>query len=165
MRLSEARFLASEAGALLMRDAAALLTNADPETDDADLLAKVEGLGFRREVATRVFWHVLLRFAPLTCKHCSKRFTPRALSTCARESCNSCVKGPRSEIEQWKHEARLAATAAEKRGKLKREPCKKCGWQFAEKHHPDYSRPLYVIWLCSRCHKAEHRGDVSRATR
>lgn len=51
-------------------------------------------------------------------------------------------------------------------GKLKYQPCSKCGWKHSvHMHHPDYSRPLYVIWLCWRCHAAEHKAErVSRAT-
>jgi len=31
--------------------------------------------------------------------------------------------------------------------------CEGCGLQVRlEKHHPDYSRPLLVIWLCKQCH-------------
>lgn len=36
------------------------------------------------------------------------------------------------------------------------EKCERCGHDFSvfrrEAHHPDYSRPLAVEWLCSACH-------------
>ena len=36
--------------------------------------------------------------------------------------------------------------------------CSRCGAKCKPHgHHPDYSRPLAVIWLCFCCHKAEHR--------
>ena len=35
--------------------------------------------------------------------------------------------------------------------------CSKCGRQTKiSGHHPDYSKPLEVIWMCSSCHKLEH---------
>ncbi len=40
-------------------------------------------------------------------------------------------------------------------GVVKREPCTKCGLK-AEAHHPDYSKPLDVVWLCKIHHKIEH---------
>lgn len=24
-------------------------------------------------------------------------------------------------------------------------------------HHPDYSKPLEVVWMCRPCHLAEHK--------
>src|SRR6478736_5180241 len=37
---------------------------------------------------------------------------------------------------------------AVKTGKLKRQPCYKCGNKKSEAHHEDYSKPLDVKWLC-----------------
>ena len=40
-------------------------------------------------------------------------------------------------------------------GKINPLPCFECG-DPAEAHHPDYDRPLDVIWLCPRHHKEAH---------
>lgn len=42
------------------------------------------------------------------------------------------------------------------RGKLERQPCEVCGGK-AEAHHPDYSRPRDVRWLCRAHHMELHR--------
>jgi len=40
--------------------------------------------------------------------------------------------------------------------------CQDCGHDFSEyrreAHHPDYSKPLEVEWLCARCHGNRHRS-------
>lgn len=44
-----------------------------------------------------------------------------------------------------------------KKGNLKRLPCEKCGeTEKIHAHHEDYSKPLEVIWLCSKHHKEIH---------
>lgn len=45
--------------------------------------------------------------------------------------------------------------AALRRGEVKKTPCWVCGGS-SEAHHPDYSRPLDVVWLCSPHHKQAH---------
>ena len=40
-------------------------------------------------------------------------------------------------------------------GKIKKQPCWVCG-ETAEAHHPDYSRPLDVVWLCTAHHRQTH---------
>jgi hypothetical protein len=34
------------------------------------------------------------------------------------------------------------------------QPCEVCGATKVEKHHPDYSKPLEVRWLCREHHLA-----------
>jgi len=42
-------------------------------------------------------------------------------------------------------------------GKIKRQPCEKCGKPKAHAHHDDYSKPLVVRWLCPQHHTEHHR--------
>lgn len=41
-------------------------------------------------------------------------------------------------------------------GRLIREPCSVCGSPKSQAHHPDYSRPLDVLWLCQSHHHQQH---------
>ncbi len=66
--------------------------------------------------------------------------------------------------QRMKSNARSMANVYLRRGKIKRKPCehinpetrRRCG-AWAEMHHPDYSKPLEVIWLCVPHHGAEHK--------
>lgn len=41
-------------------------------------------------------------------------------------------------------------------GILVPQPCANCGAIKVVAHHPDYTRPLEVIWLCPKCHRRLH---------
>lgn len=61
-----------------------------------------------------------------------------------------------------KGRARLAVTNAVRDGVLfKPGRCEKCNEPFEKHllhgHHEDYSKPLEVEWLCSKCHGKRHR--------
>lgn len=58
-----------------------------------------------------------------------------------------------------KRKANVRATAGlyTRLGKIKKRPCRKCGDPNSQRHHPDYSKPLHVVWLCADCHQALHR--------
>jgi hypothetical protein len=58
-----------------------------------------------------------------------------------------------------KRRAHWAVKAALRTGALvKPDACLKCGTGQTEAHHPDYSKPLEVVWLCRPCHGIEHRS-------
>jgi len=45
--------------------------------------------------------------------------------------------------------------------KIKRLKCRDCDRLDTHGHHPDYSKPLEVIWLCPIHHKLEHINNRS----
>lgn len=51
--------------------------------------------------------------------------------------------------------AQIALGNAVRDGKVKKQPCWVCG-ERAVAHHPDYSRPLDVVWLCQPHHQQAH---------
>lgn len=62
----------------------------------------------------------------------------------------------RNPLERHKHEARWQVNRAVASGRLIKKPCAICGSSRSQAHHPDYSKPLDVVWLCAKHHAAEH---------
>lgn len=61
----------------------------------------------------------------------------------------------RRENERPRLLARVAVHNAIVAGAITPQPCWCCGHE-AEAHHPDYSRPLDVVWLCKPHHQEVH---------
>jgi len=59
------------------------------------------------------------------------------------------------ESNKQRYKAQNALNNALRDGKIKRQLCLICGGK-AEAHHPDYSAPLDVVWLCPPHHKQTH---------
>ncbi len=55
-----------------------------------------------------------------------------------------------------KTKARQAVKVALGQGRLTKKPCH-CGSTAVEAHHPDYSKPLDVVWMCRPHHAEVHR--------
>ena len=66
------------------------------------------------------------------------------------------------KVEAIKAEAQRAAYMAILSGTLIRQPCEVCGATRVDAHHPDYSKPLDIQWLCRRHHKAKHPNAPKR---
>ena len=64
-------------------------------------------------------------------------------------------------VEKWqslnanRRAAHVLLGSALKKGTVVKHPCFICG-EKAEAHHPDYDRPLDVVWLCPLHHKQAH---------
>ena len=57
-----------------------------------------------------------------------------------------------------KKAASTAVNNAVRDGRISKEPCRVCGCaDNIQAHHPDYSKPLDVVWLCVKHHAEEHR--------
>lgn len=62
----------------------------------------------------------------------------------------------RRKNNKEKYIAHTAVGNALRDGRIIKKECRKCGELKTEAHHPDYSKPLEVIWLCPKHHKQLH---------
>lgn len=60
-----------------------------------------------------------------------------------------------------KYQARKEVLMASRKGILVKQPCEICKDKKTQAHHTDYSKPLDVTWLCSKCHKDVHAGKIT----
>lgn len=71
------------------------------------------------------------------------------------------AKSHTASAKRWKEshperrKANIIVGNAVRDGRLNPQPCWCCGTK-AQAHHPDYSRPLDVVWLCGQHHKQAH---------
>lgn len=70
--------------------------------------------------------------------------------------------GTKLKREWWQKnkdrlKVRWAFRDALKDNRLVRQPCFVCGETEVDGHHPDYSAPLSVVWLCKEHHKQLHK--------
>lgn len=84
--------------------------------------------------------------------------------TCLRDYNRENFKGYRfySDEQKRKAIARAYAKVYKQRGHLISKPCELCGNIDVEMHHPDYSKPLDVRWLCTNCHRWVHTWTPGR---
>lgn len=68
----------------------------------------------------------------------------------------------RDWVRRWnkaypeKRAAHKKVESAIRAGKLKRQPCVRCGNPKSQAHHDDYGKPLEVMWLCRAHHRERH---------
>jgi hypothetical protein len=60
-----------------------------------------------------------------------------------------------------KDKAHRDANRAVMNGVISKQPCEICGYPVAEKHHPNYSKPLLIRWLCVKHHRMLDKGKIT----
>lgn len=98
-------------------------------------------------------------------KYCSKTCTGRAAA-----SARTYVRGViplNSNDPSHKKAARIVLNHAVRGGWLTRGECADIGEHRGkiEGHHPDYSKPLEVVWLCVRHHRSRHALERAQKAR
>ena len=66
-----------------------------------------------------------------------------------------------SNLVNQKQVARKMVADAIRTKRLVRGACEVCGIEKAQAHHPDYSKPLDIQWLCRRHHGEAHGWKMS----
>jgi hypothetical protein len=114
--------------------------------------AKIDGMTYaereeaEQKLCRRCWLRPYVRDRPKRCRECFNEVA-------------ALYRKPYSQLsteERRKSIARSYAHVYRKRGKLIKLPCENCGSSDSEGHHPDYSRPLLIVWLCRDCHMAHH---------
>ena len=73
---------------------------------------------------------------------------------------NEDLRRQRARHPEWV-KAHRAVHNALRNGTLHKKPCEVCGASFVHAHHPDYSKPLDVIWLCPAHHRMIHAQQAA----
>ena len=60
-------------------------------------------------------------------------------------------------LNRQKYRAHRLVNKLIREGFIKKMPCEKCGDINSHGHHPDYSKPIKVVWLCPRHHAELNR--------
>ena len=59
-------------------------------------------------------------------------------------------------IKRAKFLARWLAKRMTENGVIEQQPCALCSNENSQRHHPDYNKPLLIVWLCANCHRELH---------
>jgi hypothetical protein len=105
------------------------------------------------------------------CEQCGAVFTARVSYRKAGKArfcsyaCSVTARTLNRPVDPVKLNARRLLQAAVRAGRIvPLDACSVCGRKphsrRIDAHHPDYGKPLYVEWVCRRCHLAIHKRTV-----
>lgn len=107
-----------------------------------------------------------------SCKSCRKKYSANNAKHINDYNRDWRKRNPQKayiSTNKWRNANRVKISCYKKvstalgNGSLIKEPCTICGSLKSEAHHEDYSKPLAVIWLCSK-HHSERHTELRRIT-
>lgn len=103
--------------------------------------------------------HNKTRYIYYSCRECElERWRQRAQKSSYKKKLSLYNKKRRKIKEvKFKIQQRDKLRVAVRSGKIIKKSCLECGENKTQAHHPDYAKPLEVIWLCTTCHANQHR--------
>ena len=93
------------------------------------------------------------------CKACAKKYKAKYKLTASCKSSAIRSKMLWENRNPEKLRVHRLTRYAIKRGDLVPQPCEVCGKERVDAHHPDYDKPMDVMWLCRKHHKDIHRKE------
>lgn len=136
-------------------------------------MKKCRGCGLTKEL-DGFYSHPTMRDGHLNyCKDCRRRFDNQRRAdnldrlrlydrqrakTAARRAAMNKASNASKKRHREKHNARGRLATAIRKGVVKPESCW-CG-KPGQAHHPDYSKPLEVVWLCTEHHEGVHHAKA-----
>ena len=99
------------------------------------------------------------------CRACARAYQKAHGQSEAGKVCNKRAMDNYIQRHPERIKAREAVSNAIRYGKMiKPTDCSHCEQpnDKIEAHHPDYSKPLEVVWLCRSCHHNEHKDFETR---
>ena len=95
---------------------------------------------------------------------CSKCDREKELTRAGQRYCLAChAAHMRATRPVYRELSALVMSKVKARGRARclhtRQPCAHCNDPNTERHHPDYSKPLEIVWLCRSCHLLLHSSQ------
>ena len=92
------------------------------------------------------------------CKACHRREVKiyQQTPTAKKRNAKSQERSRQNPELKVRYRARAIAFRMTANGNLKQQPCAFCQEEQTQRHHPDYTQPLLIVWLCGKCHKELH---------